>query len=218
MLADGRYPEHDESQNFGDQHLGAEERQVSTLVNHTRLEWNAIIEHLIESSGENAEARTAIAALGATLRPMNGIRMDAAISHRADRISGATPEHGNIEIDPDSREKKSVELGFGTVERVGYYKISRSRRNRFLFLPREDLIVICHHWKSDLATGSDTELPEAWCLNCDLQMKPVWFGQFVYTTMGLGGLSVTFSEIKELWGPKPGARHYGDMRLMLRTN
>ncbi len=188
-------------------------------INHTRLEWNAIIERLIESSGEDAEARTAIASLGASLQPMKGLSLDGSISHKADHVSGATPEHGNIEIDPDGTQDQSLRLGLGTVERIGYYKVSRLRHKRFLSLPYEDLILINHHWKSDLATGSDTEPPKAWCLCCGAQMEPVWFGRVGYRTVARWGwLSVISSQIQELWGPNPGTLHPLNMRLALRTN
>jgi hypothetical protein len=188
------------------------------MINRTRLEWNATIERLIESSGEDAEARMAIASLGATLRPMKGLAVDAGIGLNADHVSGATPEHGNIEIDPGGTEKKSLRLGLGTVERIGYYKISRLRHRRFLSLPYEDLILIHHHWKSDLTTGSETEPPEAWCLCCDPQMEPVWFGRIGYRIMRWGWLSVIISEIQELWGPNPDTLHPPlNVRLALRS-
>lgn len=186
-------------------------------INHSRLEWNAIIEHLIESSGEDADARRAIASLGGTLRPMKSVALNASISHKTGHFSGSTPEHGNIEIDPDQTEEKSVQLGHGTVERIGYYKISRLQRKRFLFLRYEDLILIHHHWKSDLTTKSETEPPVAWCLCCDAQMEPVWFGRVEYTTMHFGWTSIIISEIQELWGPKPGALHPLNVRLALTT-
>jgi hypothetical protein len=192
--------------------------QLAAELNYTRLEWNAIIEQLIESSGKDAQARLAIASLGARLRPMKGIRMDASITHNADHISGATPEHGNIEIDPGGTEEKSIRIGYGTEERIGYYKIARSRRKRLFFFPYEDLILIRHHWKSDLTTMSETEPPKAWGLCCNTKMVPVWFGEVVYTRSQFGKFSIMFSEIKELWGPKPGTLHYLNAAISLDSS
>lgn len=101
------------------------------------------------------------------------------------------------------------------MERVGYYKISRSRFKRLFSLPHEERILIHHHWKSDLSTGSETELPEAWCLACNERMEPVWFGRFTYRTIRRGWLRLTVSEIEETWGPKPGTLHTHEVAARL---
>lgn len=184
----------------------------------SRLELNALIERLIESAGENQEARSAIIGIAASLRPMKGMSLRATVDHRSDRTSGATPEHGNVEIATDQTEQKSLQFGHGTSERVGYYKLSRVRSKRFFVIPKEERVLIHHYWKADRSTESDSEKPEAWCLGCTPKMVPVWFGRFTYMSVSLGWFFFTVVEIEELWGPKPGTLHSYGVEVALKTH
>ena len=188
------------------------------MYEFSRLELNALIERLIESAGEDQKARSAIIGIAASLRPMKGMSLRATVDHRSDRTSGATPEHGNVEIATDQTEQKSLQLGYGTMERVGFYKLSRASLKRLLFFPKEERILIHHYWKADSSTESDSEKPEAWCLGCTPKMEPVWFGRFTYTSVSLGWFFLTVVEIQELWGPKPGRLHPFTVEAALRAN
>jgi hypothetical protein len=183
----------------------------------SRLELNALIERLIESAGEDQEARSAIVAVAVSLRPMKRMGLRATVDHRSDRTSGATPEHGNVEIATDQTEQKSVQFGQGTCERIGFYKLSRIAAKRFFLFQKEERILIHHYWKADRGTESDFEKPEAWCLGCTSTMEPVWFGRFRYTAFSLGWLFLTITEIQELWGPKPETLHSYGVEVALKT-
>jgi hypothetical protein len=180
--------------------------------NYSKLELNVILERLIESSGQDTEARAVIASIASELRPKGGVTLDATLVSKGGKFSGLTPAHGNFEIDNDEKQTKRMQIGAGTVERVGFYKISRTTVKRFF--RRKQLRVIIHQfWKAEEDTASETEHPGAWCLVCTSKMEPIWFGRFAYRPISFGPLVLTVTQIHELWGERPGRVHAHDIKI-----
>ncbi len=90
-----------------------------------------------------------------------------------------TPEHGNVEIDNDDKQTKAMQMGAGTVERVGFFKITRTTVNKY-FRRKQLRVIVRHFWKAEEETASETEHPEAWCPACTSKMEPIWFAQLAY--------------------------------------
>jgi hypothetical protein len=172
-----------------------------------RLELNAQIERLIESRGHDEEARAALAAFGARLKPGSPVQMLGAIVKPGSTVSGQTPEHGTVKVEDEKAERKEFERGV-IQERVGFYKLTRQK----------NLLVIAHFWKSDLGTQSETELAPEWALALDRAGHPDWFGERAVKPvfrLPLGPLvvEVTRNVYVESWGLWPGKHHNGALMV-----
>ncbi len=172
-----------------------------------RLELNAQIERLIDSKGEDEEARAALAEFASGLKPGSPVQMLGAIIRPGSTVSGQTPEHGTVKVEDEKTERREFEKGV-IQERVGFYKLTRQK----------NLLVISHFWKSDLGTQSETELAPEWALALDRAGSPDWFGERAVKPvfrLPLGGLviDVTRNVYVESWGGWPGRHHNGALMV-----
>ena len=90
----------------------------------SKLELNAAIENLIESSGSDAVAREIFASYATSIKSNSSAAMDISAQSSGGSLSGATPESGTVKIELDSKHEKEWKFGENSM-RVGYYKISR---------------------------------------------------------------------------------------------
>jgi hypothetical protein len=184
----------------------------------SKFELQAAIERLIESGGNDAGARDILASYATKIKSDGGASLDISTQSRGGGFSGATPESGEVKIDLDSGHKRQWSFGENS-DRIGYYKVSRKTTRSLLHRVKEERIIVSHFWKADLSTESDTEEPEAWCLSCDANMIPVWFGTVVSVELfRLGQLSVVLREIHETWGPNVGSTHPQDVQVKARLD
>ena len=172
-----------------------------------RLELNAQIERLIDSRGHDEEARAALAAFGAGLKPGSPVQMLGAIIKPGSTVSGQTPEHGTVKVEDEKPERKEFEKGV-IQERVGFYKLTRQK----------NLLVISHFWKADVGTQSETELAPEWALALDRWGSPEWFGEravkpLLRIPLGSLAIDVTRNVYVESWGTGPGRHHNGALMV-----
>lgn len=173
----------------------------------SKLEQNAAIVRLIESSGADAEARELVVGLAGSIPSDKRASVDISAKSTGGSFSAMTPESGTVKIDDGSKHTREWEFGSYS-ERVGYYKISRKVTKTWFGGIKDQRIVVTHYWKADSGTGSDTEEPEAWCLACTRNMEPIWFGRFsTIELLHIGGFAVVLRVIHETWGSRVGAAH-----------
>ena len=129
-----------------------------------RFSLNAMLERLLESDGEDAEAREALAKFTAGMKGSCRWRFHSHVQSPGDKIGGQT-NLGTVEIEDDRPVDRKLTLGVREV-RIGQFKLTRHRRE----------LEIKHFWKADEETFSETELAEAWRLCMDKQWRPIWFG------------------------------------------
>ena len=170
-----------------------------------RLALNAMVERLLESNGQDAEAREALAAFTTEMKRSSPWRFYSHISTPGDKISGQT-NLGTVEVENDKPVERQISLG-AREERIGYYKLIRQGRE----------LEITHFWKSDVATHSETEMAQSWRLYLDKKNNPVWFGEKAVKhlfTLPIAGRYVRIIVNRELyvkrWGTegpdiRPGA-------------
>src|ERR1035438_10510581 len=77
----------------------------------SKLELNAAIEHLIESSGSDAEAREILASYATSIQSNSSAAMDISAQSSGGSLSGATPESGTVKIELDSKHEKEWKFG-----------------------------------------------------------------------------------------------------------
>jgi hypothetical protein len=184
----------------------------------SKFELIAAIEHLIESSGNNAEAREILISYAKSIQPDRSALVDISSQSSGSSISGATPEIGTVEIDANSNHKREWSFGENS-KRVGYYKLSRTTTKALFRGVKEERILVTHFWKADLGTGSDTEEPQAWCLSCDSKFEPLWFGQIASLDLfRLGPFSLVLREVHESWGRQVGRKHPHDVHIKAQFN
>ncbi len=174
-----------------------------------RVALNASIETLIESEGADPDARQTVAAYGMTLPKAKTVELHGmTVRSTKGRTSGHTPEHGSIRLDDGERLTKSEFTRGSDRQRVGYFKIWREPASR-----GENWIVIADHWKSDLGTGSLTELSRQWTLALTKTGGVAWFGErglrnLFRIPFGIGALGFNCEVLYEKWGPSPGREHH----------
>jgi hypothetical protein len=117
----------------------------------SKLELNAAIEHLIESSGSDAESREILASYATSIQSDSSAAVDISAQSSGGSLSGATPESGTVKIEFDSKHEKEWKFGENST-RVGYYKISRKATKHLFWGVKEERIVVSHFWKADAAT------------------------------------------------------------------
>lgn len=177
----------------------------------SKIELNAIIEQLIESSGNDAEAREILASYALSIKSDSDNVWNFLTKSSGGSFSGSTPKNGDVKIELDSEREREWKFGENS-KRVGYYKISRKTKTRLFRGIQEELIVVSYFWKTDEYTQSLTEAPEAWCLSCDPQMQPRWFGQVGSSELfHLGPVSFITRKVCETWGPNVGSTHPHDL-------
>jgi len=193
-------------------------RDAEPMNEVSKLELNAAIENLIESSGSDAVAREILASYATSIKSNSSAAMDISAQSSGGSLSGATPESGTVKIELDSKHEKEWKFGENSM-RVGYYKISRKATRHLFRGVKEERIVVSHFWKADVATASETEEPESWCLSCDSKMQPQWFGKIASVELfHLGPLSVVLREVRETWGREVGSTHPHDVHIKARLN
>jgi hypothetical protein len=172
-----------------------------------RLELNAYIERLIDSRGEDEEARTVLAEFAAGLKSGSPLQVLGVIVKPGSTVSGQTPEHGTVKVEDDKAERREFEKGV-VQERVGFYKLTRQK----------NLLVISHFWKSDPGTQSETEPAPEWSLALDRWGNPDWFGERAIKPIfripfGPLVIDVTRNVYVESWGAWPGRQHNGALMV-----
>jgi hypothetical protein len=188
------------------------ENQVS------KFELNAAIERLIESSGNDADAREILISFAMTMQSDRSASVDISAQSSGGSFSGATPQNGTVKIELDSGDKREWSFGENS-KRVGYYKLSRITTKPLFREVKEERILITHFWKADAGAKSDSEEAEAWCLACNSKMEPLWFGQVGSLELfHLGPFSVIFREARETWGRNLGTAHPHALHIKARAN
>ncbi len=174
-----------------------------------RLQLNAAIQDLIDSKGCASDARQAVYAFGLTLAEISRVSGSVEMQSSGDSMSGFTQEQGNVQIDDDKEQTKKVEFGAERT-RIGSYKLWREKSKRGKFR-----IVIGHFWKLDQGTESMEELPQVWCLECDLD-GAIWFGErATRTVFEHFGLRLQQHLFVESWGRNVGTHHRAGMAVYL---
>lgn len=77
----------------------------------SKFELNAAIERLIESSGNDAEAREILVSYAITMQSDRGASMDISARSTGGSFSGATPENGTVKVELDSEHKREWSFG-----------------------------------------------------------------------------------------------------------
>jgi hypothetical protein len=173
-----------------------------------RIELNGYIERLIDSNGQDAEARKAVVDFALGMQGSSPIQLRGILQKPGGSFTGQTPEHGNIKVDDDKTETKEFSHG-SVLERVGYYKIWRQK----------DWIHISHFWKSEAETMSETEQSQQWVLALNKANEPEWFGErgikHLYTLRLTKLLTIDFSRemFEERWGPSLKKQHKGALAI-----
>lgn len=173
---------------------------------------SAAVERLISSKGHDEAARNTVAEFGRTLPNASQFQFEASITKDDDIVTGETPEHGVLQLRPDTSSTR--EFAHETCkERVGFYKLWRHKDRR------KDWILISHFWKSDHTTESDAEPAEQWVLALTEPGAPLWFGvrglrSLFSLTLFKGIMLQANRELYlESWGPSIGHRHNAGILL-----
>lgn len=178
---------------------------------YTRLELNALIERLIGSRGEDAEARAAVAALARSIKPASAIGLKAAVRTRGGSMTGATPEHGDIKIEDRNARTHALDLGLGASQRIGHWKVTHAVAWRYLCIREVRVLITSCRDTDEQSMLFDTHT-QTWCLACTAGLDPSWFGEFQFLPLRIGPLRFCAELIRETWhrngrrGPRLHAR------------
>lgn len=182
-----------------------------------RIALNVFIERLIDSGGQDEEARHAVAQFGRKLPNTKSVQMEGTMTRPGSKFSGQTPQHGTVQVQDKDQETKEFSMGVER-ERIGYYKVWRQQ------MKDDNWIVISYFWKADEGTESDTELPQEWALALDQAEQPLWFGErgmkslFAFNITRFVSIQVDREIFVESWGPEVGAGHKGAIAIRAYVN
>ena len=172
---------------------------------------NSLIERLVDSLGHDAEARDAVVAFGLWMKESASFEVQGKIITPGGKISGQTPQHGNIEIKDDREKTKDFSHGV-TRERIGYYKLWKQK------LRKRTWIFISDFWKADEGTQSETEMARQWALLLEPDGRPAWFGErgikeIMRIPLGVGTICFRREMYRATWGASSGQEHKGGLRM-----